>query len=198
MIQDNRSRGLEGMKNERQYISKKKYDYAVLLVLLMERRPMVQANILARLEYMMGKEYRRGSALLAIKRLYDCCVIDSNFDNNNKFLSLAVLSPKFIKDKKTEIARFFGFKGWAGGIIKAKNSPRSTYDRIGKSFSKLVSSRFYHNMRKLHGYEAAKRLREQGIRPLTVYFRRDEDGSGSKLEEQQGPTATTQTVPRYG
>ena len=50
-------------------------------------------------------------------------------------------SPEYILYLKHEIARFFGFKQWYGGIIKENNSPLKTYSRIKENYHSLKKAR---------------------------------------------------------
>jgi len=51
------------------------------------------------------------------------------------------LSPENILYLKHEVARFFGFKQWYGGIIKENNNPLKTYSRIRGSYHSLKKAR---------------------------------------------------------
>ena len=51
------------------------------------------------------------------------------------------LSRGYIVCLKHEIARFYGFKHWYGGIIKGNNSPLKTYTRIRNTFDSLKRAR---------------------------------------------------------
>jgi hypothetical protein len=51
------------------------------------------------------------------------------------------LSPEYILYLKHEVARFFGFKQWYGGIIKENNNPLKTYTRIKRSYHSLKKAR---------------------------------------------------------
>jgi len=51
------------------------------------------------------------------------------------------LSRDYIVHLKHEIARFYGFKHWYGGIIKGNNSPLKTYTLIRNTFDSLKRAR---------------------------------------------------------
>ena len=51
------------------------------------------------------------------------------------------LSRDYIVHLKYEIARFYGFKHWYGGITKGNNSPLKTYTRIRNTFDSLKRAR---------------------------------------------------------
>jgi len=51
------------------------------------------------------------------------------------------LSGSYIASLKHDIARFYGFKNWHGGIIKENNNPLKTYTRIRKTFYSLRKAR---------------------------------------------------------
>jgi hypothetical protein len=51
------------------------------------------------------------------------------------------LSPEYILYLKHEVACFFGFKQWYGGIIKENNNPLKTYTRIKGSYHSLKKAR---------------------------------------------------------
>jgi hypothetical protein len=51
------------------------------------------------------------------------------------------LSPEYMLHLKHEVARFYGFKRWYGGIIKKNNNPLKTYSRIKGSYHSLKKAR---------------------------------------------------------
>ena len=51
------------------------------------------------------------------------------------------LSPGYINYLKQEIASFFGYNYWYGGIIKEGNSPLKTYERVRKRYLKRRRAR---------------------------------------------------------
>jgi len=57
------------------------------------------------------------------------CRIDPNF------------SPEYTFYLKHEVARFYGFKQWYGGIIKENNNPLKTYTRIKETYHSLKKAR---------------------------------------------------------
>jgi len=53
----------------------------------------------------------------------------------------ATLSQDYIVHLKHEIARFYGYKQWYGGIVKANNRPLQTYTRIRSTYHYLKKVR---------------------------------------------------------
>ena len=51
------------------------------------------------------------------------------------------LSPEYTFYLKHEVARFYGFKRWYGGIIKENNNPLKTYTRIKETYHSLKKAR---------------------------------------------------------
>ncbi len=51
------------------------------------------------------------------------------------------LSPGYVTSLQHEVARFYGFKHWYGGIIKGNNRPLKIYTRIRNTFYSLKRAR---------------------------------------------------------
>ena len=51
------------------------------------------------------------------------------------------ISPEYTLYLKHEVARFYGFKRWYGGIIKEKKNPLKTYIRIKQTYHSLKKAR---------------------------------------------------------
>jgi len=55
-----------------------------------------------------------------------------------------VLSPGYLVFLKHELARFFGYNYWYGGVIKENNTPFKTYTRIKQRYSRRKHARSMH------------------------------------------------------
>ena len=104
------------------------------------------------------KHKRRGGKVFYKKRVLNCYPVAasiiaktdkkkqavSNFGEDKYEVFCRIdpnLSPGYIACLRHEVARFYGFKHWYGGIIKENNSPLKTYDRIRNTFYSLKRAR---------------------------------------------------------